>query len=430
MLKMDHIQQATTPLHLSRAGHLRWDDEALHQEAYQSDPELYALLALAPDVQNWQRARILLQILRQSHRGLKQRQLLSQIAKLLLMALPTDISLTVLLTLRRQRANHKHVTRAILYFIAEHPHIDWLLASRRPSLRDCFEHALGKSTARTCVRMLTGEIPTDLDYLDRHLMRFVDNADVMTQRIPALYAPAANITASEETLPETISLDDTTERPKTITPTNRGDIAATLVHLYRGGPTAELEAAVACYVDIATKHLPTLAAKVALVFDASASMRSYGLREYAILSQAMALKLVMERCCPQLEIIWVGGDDGTPYGHTDLASGLLDALATQPNLVVIVSDGYENVYPGDLSRVTATLPLIGVDTPIVFCHSAFTGSDDLTWRRPAPELPERLFWHQADFDGLLLWMFSHTDSGIQWVRTMLTQQLEQLEQDI
>jgi hypothetical protein len=232
----------------------------------------------------------------------------------------------------------------------------------------------------------------------------------------ALYAPrpdgpdAAVTSAPEQPL---VDLDLTGERPGTVTATNRGDIAATLVHIYRGGVSPELTAALGRYAETAATRMPRHPGTLALVLDCSASMRGYGDREWAVLSQAVALRMVLERACARLVTVPVGGDgagDGieTAAGATDLATGVLDALAHGPDLVAVVTDGYENVYPGDLARVTASLPLAGVGTPVVVCTAAFGHSDDLTHRRPAAKLPRRAFWHEEDFAPLMLWLLAQT----------------------
>ena len=138
---------------------------------------------------------------------------------------------------------------------------------------------------------------------------------------------------------------------------------------------------------------------MALVLDASASTRGYGEREFCCISQSQALRLVLEQLLRQS-----AGLPGRrqrhpprPEGDSDLAAALLDALEGNPDVVAIVSDGYENVLSGDLARVVASLPAAGVRTPVVFCHSKFTDKDDLTLRRPAPQLPELEFWHQERF---------------------------------
>ncbi|MGP4025738.1 hypothetical protein [Actinomadura sp. 3N407] len=428
-----HLHDHDTPLTLPRGGTLRWDDAGLHRAAHTLDAEGYALLGLAPGVRTWQRARVLLQILAATQAGLDEhtRAVQARVARVLTLALPPAHVITVLLALRRLRANHKHTTRTALRFVLEHPDADALIAARRPALLDCFEHALGKAAARGCARRIA-DGDTASDYLRRRLLRFLTDPAAAPARVRDLYdaapRPAAG-PAGQRAVPSepVLPLDAARERPPTVTATNRGDIAATLVHLYRGGPAEDLYAALGRYVGAAAAAFPRFEGTVALVLDASASMRGYGDREWAVLSQAAALRMVLSQVCAGLEVIEVGGDERAPRGATDLAAGVLDALGTAPDLVAVVSDGYENVFPGDLARVVASLPRAGVTTPVVFCHALFTGSDDLTLRRPAPALPQRGFWHQDDFAELLPWMFGHCDAGAPWLRAALHARLDVLD---
>jgi hypothetical protein len=121
-----------------------------------------------------------------------------------------------------------------------------------------------------------------------------------------------------------------------------------------------------------------------------------------------------------------------PEGNTDLAVAVLDALESEPDLVAVVSDGYENVYPGDLERVVDALPRAGVQTPVVFCHSKFTNLDDLTLRRPAQNLPQLEFWHQDDFEELLLSLFlmATGSGGEECLREFLLDKLYKVEKEL
>jgi hypothetical protein len=423
-----HLETHTGALTLPRGGTLCWDDADIHRAAYTADPEGYALLGLAPGVLPWQRARVLLQILAASQAGLDEaaRTTLARVSHVLTLALPPAAVITVLLGLRRLRANHKHTTRAVLRFVLEHPEADALIAARRPALADCFEHALGKATARGCARRIQAG-DTGSEYLRRRLLRFLADPAPAPARVRALYEAGEQpaLLPYEPVLP----LDHQREREPIVTTTNRGDIAATLVHLYRGGPAPDLHAALDRYVAAAAAAYPRFTGSVALVLDVSASMRGYGDREWALLSQAAALRMVLASVCDRLDVVEVGGTDqhGTHQPGTDLAGGVLDALAAGPDLVAVVSDGYENRYPGDLARVAASLPRAGIATPLVLCTALFTGADDLSLRRPAPALPQRGFWHQDDFAELLPWMFGHCAAGATWLRAALRARLDELD---
>jgi hypothetical protein len=269
------------------------------------------------------------------------------------------------------------------------------VAARRGVAVDCFEHALGKATARG---------------------RYAAGGAV------ALYEPRGSVTVA---LPGAVAdLDLDGERPDTVTATNRGDLAAALVHLFRGGPSGELLAAADGHARAITDGMPRYGGRVALVLDSSASMRGYGSREWAVSSQAGALRMVLGQVCERLVVVPAGTGGGT-----DLAGGLLDAAAGAPDVIAVASDGYENVYPGDLARVAAALPGAGVGAPVVFCQAVFGRADDLTFRRAANGLPLRTFWHSADLAQLVLWMLSHVDGdeARRWVGLELRRRLAALE---
>lgn len=394
---------------------MAWDDAELHRGAHAADPEGYVLLALTPGTLAPQRARVLLQTLATSRAELGDdiRATLDKATRALLFGIPPALVVTVLLALRRMRANHKHTTRAVLTFVLDHPEADILIDARRPALIDCFEHALGKATARACARRIA-EGDSGSAELRRALLRFTADPATAMARVRALYAPGVPGVAVP--LEPVAPLEAERERAPIVTVTNRGDIAATLVHLYRGGAATELRPALAGYLAEATRDLPRLSANIALVLDTSPSMRGYGDREWALRSQAEALRLVLGEICERLTVFET--DSG------DLATGLLDALDTAPELVAIVTDGYENRLPGDLARVVATLPRIGVTTPIVLCPALFTDSDDLTLRAPAPALPSHPFWHQDDFARLLPWLFAHSVHGRDWIRAAVLRRLD------
>lgn len=214
------------------------------------------------------------------------------------------------------------------------------------------------------------------------------------------------------------ALDAVPQVPKTVTATNRGDIAATLVHMYRGGANATLERGLARYVDRVASKLPPFDGSIALILDASASTRGYGEREFCLISQSVALTLVLQRTCAKLRVFVVNagsmgeGAIPSPAGATDLALALLDAAEAEADVIAIVTDGYENQDGGDLGDVLRALRRIGVRTPVVMCQSKFTSKDDLTLRRPVVQrdlgFDEIDFWHEDDFAEVLLRLATRT----------------------
>ncbi|MGB6299110.1 MAG: VWA domain-containing protein [Rivularia sp. (in: cyanobacteria)] len=433
---LNHLSLHNQPFVLRHNGQLpEWDDEALHQEAYNYNPELYALFSVIETVTPEQRLRIIFQLLRASRKGFchNLRLTLESTTNFLLTILHPDKVLTVFLALKRVRANHKHTTRAILKYIFEHSECFDMAISRRPAVVDCLEHALGKNVARACAKIIS--LGGDETYLNQHLLRFVNDRERVKTILQLLYPhqKLQSATGDYRQLHKNYTqiLDNQQQRTKTVTATNRGDIAATLVHLYRGGKSEQLMEAVKNYVKEAAAKLLRFDGTLALVFDASASTQSYGDRQYCCLTQSVALKLVLEQCCTKVKVYQVGGTIDRlpmPEGYSDIATSVLDALKGEPDLVAIVSDGYENLYSGDLSRVVATLPQIGIETPIVFCHSKFTKQDDLELRRPSKNIPQLEFWHQEDFSNLILSMLAIIGEKSEAnLRNFLLGKLNQLE---
>jgi hypothetical protein len=422
---LQHIQTETQPFVIKNDGQPPlWQDAELHQSFYAQNPEQYALLALIDKVTTFQRVRMLFMLLQHSRAGMSpsMRQTLERVTNVLLAIVHPDLAIGVFLALRRVRANHKHTTRAILNYILNHPQLEDMALRRRPAIADILEHALGKNTARGAIKQLS-QAETNAANSASKLLKNTRQIEQVKTVLPYLYRPplgnglmppVGNVRYTSICETYTAGLEKDLQPPTTITATNRGEISATIVHLYRGGDSQELRNSLEVSVKTEAAKLPYFSGKVALVFDASASTRSYGEREFCALSQSVALKLVLEKCCPNLQVYFVGGSGELPVpeGETDLAMAVVDALLSEPDLVIIVSDGYENVYPGDLARVAATLPRLGAETPVVFCHSKFTDRDDLSLRRAAPNLPQLEFWHQDDFSELLLNLFSRVRSSL------------------
>lgn len=406
-----HVRAPSTRFSLGRrTADPAWDDEAQHRAAFDANPALYALSAADPLAVPAQRTRILFQLLerpRTEHGRLHDR-----VTAVLLDALPPDDVLTVFLALRKRRANHKHTARWIRRWILDHPDLEDLAVRRRQTVVDCLEHALGRDVMRGCAERIARR--DDDGYVQRHLLQGVLDGGRALGVVPFLYKKGRKPRQPDRTYVQAAALRQAGVRrparklPTTITPTNRGELFAALVHLYRGGKDADLERALDGLVADAAAHCPRFAGRVAIVLDTSHSTRGYGEREFACVSQSVALRMVIAACCADAPTFPAAACRRRPQpgGATDLAGPLLDALDAEPDLVVVISDGYENRLAGDLGEVVRALPRAGVDTPVVFCHAKFTDKDDLGLRRPGPGVTELGFWHQDDLPELLASLFS------------------------
>jgi hypothetical protein len=424
---MSRLTAPGEPLRVSRAGRVTGPAGAdADDAAYALDAEGYALSALVPGVPSERRAWMLLRLLDASRAGMsaEARRTVERVTRVLVLGLPAHTVGTVLLALRHRRANHKHVTRAAMRLLLEHAEAATFVRTHRRMAVSIVEHAIGKATARGVVRALRAGGPTGVD-VRRSFMRFASNPGLAAQRLLQVYAEArADDVAVDAAVPvPRLDLDPGGERPAVVTATNRGDLAATLVHRFRGGDSPELDTARERYLAAAAAAVPHFPGRLALVVDRSVSMNGYGDREWAVRSQVAALELVLARRCGALLTVSTGG------AGTDLAGGVIAALRERPDLVAVVSDGYENIYPGDLARVVATLPRLGIDTGVVFCAATFSHSDDLALRRPAPDLPQRAFWHEADFASLVLWMLFQTKAAgaAGWRLAALRERLSMVE---
>jgi hypothetical protein len=449
---LSRMRTASAPLRAPRRAPA--DELVEHLADYARDPETYALSALTAGATAAQQARALCVLLRGSRREvtLAARRTLERVTSVLCASLPADVVLTAFLAVRKAKANHKHASRAMLRYLLDHPCAEEIAARRAGAVRDVLEHALGRDVARGCARRIA-EGKTGDAYLRAHLYRWTQSPPRARALLRRLYGDDKPVAALCRTEPAYASfhapwatvLSPAKAYPKTVTTTNRGDVAATLVHLYRGGPTEELRAALDVFVARAASALPRFRGVMGLVLDASHSTLGYGERSFACISQAVALRMVLERCVDELRVVQVGGagDPPAPEGQSDLASAVLDLIEgpadapasyrtsparPAPDVVVVVTDGYENRLDGDLARVIASL---GPDAPaVVVCVCKFTAKDDLCLRRPLREGGAQIeFWHEDDFSEVLLTVGAHAraERAVPFVRSLLAQRLMSIE---
>ncbi|WP_293256079.1 hypothetical protein [Nannocystis sp.] len=120
-----------------------------------------------------------------------------------------------------------------------------------------------------------------------------------------------------------------------------------------------LHAALAASARRTLRAAPLPLGKVAAVLDRSYSTAGSRDKPRRPLAIALAVDQLLAAAAREYMSFWTGPPPADPLlldprGQTDLATPLLDALAWQPDLVVIVSDGFDNDPPrgaGEVCRV-------------------------------------------------------------------------------
>ena len=102
---------------------------------------------------------------------------------------------------------------------------------------------------------------------------------------------------------------------------------------------------------------PPLPTRVRGVFDCSYSSRGGAQKRNRPLAVALGVSLLLDQACDDFRARWththrpIDPFEVRPVGQTRLADALIDALEDAPDLVVVVSDGFENDPPGAAGEV-------------------------------------------------------------------------------
>lgn len=154
-----------------------------------------------------------------------------------------------------------------------------------------------------------------------------------------------------------------------------------------------LEVALRSAASHALRNAPMRLGRVVAVLDRSYSSAGSSEKRRRPLAVAIAAHSLLQEASETYRSFWTCPLESpvlaTPRGQTDIATPLLDALDWQPDLVVIVSDGFENDPPlgaSEALRLFRTKLDPGCKTSIVHCNPVFQ-SDDFTLQALSPHIP-------------------------------------------
>jgi hypothetical protein len=140
------------------------------------------------------------------------------------------------------------------------------------------------------------------------------------------------------------------------------------LYAYEMGMTDEIER----ILDDKARHMaarfPFAYGRVGVLVDSSASLAGSRSQPLRPMATALAIRDLLRAAAGDVRVHYSGGRKYerlvTPRGDTSLARGLLALLEGGPDVVFILSDGYENRTAGRLAEVVARLPDAGIATPV------------------------------------------------------------------
>ncbi len=137
---------------------------------------------------------------------------------------------------------------------------------------------------------------------------------------------------------------------------------------YETGFGSEVRRALDERVKSDARNCPVRPKHVAVVIDTSRSMYGKEDRKLHPISVALSIGLLMKETAGRCDLYYTGDvqdEFPVPTGDTDLAWAVLQAYKSDPELVLLITDGYENVTAGTLDHILGALRRIGSDAPLV-----------------------------------------------------------------
>jgi sulfur transfer protein SufE len=364
-----------------------------------------------------------------------------------------------------RRVNNQRTSGWIRAYIFGAPQLESWAVTHRRALRKLTRHALGNPVTLTCLHKFAQDEKDEKTtaYLRHYVLRYAkDNAALVRDVFLFLFGKLKNsqftqlsayLAARQEMeagkgLPLKVlqglkgsfhpkfpkrRLRHLASREKTKREVSEeieeadDSLVGRIRRYYRTAETAQL-AQINEAIEQEAARIPDWDAHVYFIMDASDSMRGFGYRQYNNMAIAMGILKVFQKRIRQTQVAWIGAapsdDDAFPQpaGATASAPALLEAVKQKPDVIILISDGYENVEQGDTAAVLAGIEQLGIFMPMLHIIPAFTERDRIEERQPLTGYPAFLETGQRGFLSTWLQMRAHLESGA--VSTLLRQTIQ------
>lgn len=148
------------------------------------------------------------------------------------------------------------------------------------------------------------------------------------------------------------------------------DAVRLYLYAFEMGMTDAIRQALRDKAEAAASRLPVQFGQVGVLIDTSQSMIGHDTQARRPIATALALRDLLEATADHAVVT---NSDGQaidsyelvePSGDTSLATGLVQLLKFEPDIVFVLSDGYENAPAGRFGETVAAVRRIGIQTPI------------------------------------------------------------------
>lgn len=156
------------------------------------------------------------------------------------------------------------------------------------------------------------------------------------------------------------------------------DAVRLYVYAFEMGMTDVIARALVTKAREAAAGFPARYGRVGILLDASASMWGSAEQKLRPMATALAVRDMLQHVGHASVVVCGGAVSPSdwmlvhPSGDTSLAEGLLDLVDESPDVIFVLSDGYENRPQGRFGEVVAALRALGVGTPILQLDPVFS----------------------------------------------------------
>ncbi len=320
------------------------------------------------------------------------------------------------------RVNNQRTSGWIRAYILGAPQLESWAVNYRRVLRKLIRHALGNPVTLTCLHKFAQPTTAAKTYLHHYVLRYAKNTALAREvflflfgqlqqsqfKLLNSYLAARKDIEAGKGLPlkvlrgiratfhpqiskhriRRLAKRDKIKREVTESAEDADEsLVGWIRRYYRSGAPQQLITSLNAAIAKNALAIPHWAAHVYFIVDASASMQGFGNRQYNNMAIAIGLFKVFQQRIRQTQVAWIGAtpsDENAfpqPTGSTIIAPALIEAVKQKPDVIILISDGYENVEQGDTATVFRGFEQLGIHIPIFHIIPAFTERDNIEDRQ-------------------------------------------------